>query len=1289
MIFWVKIKATVLNSIWFFKEIIAVIFLLTIVSEKITKCQTIKFNYINDMNYPEMEASFVATYSNGEKNFTLKEKDFKISENTENTQVIKVINPDREGSPVSVVLMFDISSSMKNERIDLAKEAAMGFLKNFPLETSEIAIASFSDDVSINCDFTQDFNRLKDAINNLAPDGGTNYSKAFMQNATGAIDIVKNGKYKKNIVFLTDGQSHTNALSVINQAQHEGITIYCISMALEMPQVLKDIATLTGGKYYEAVTNIYQLHNFYASIGQLLQTSGYSIIRWRALPGCERIRNVKINALGQTFNLVYDIPNYKLGFLQPDPAMLFFKGNDSLNANQTISLTAKNQPIKITEISNIKKNYFSVTDSLQFPLVVNKDERINFTLHYRNPEAGVISDKLNIMTEGCPPLRLDLNGGQEEQLKIISPKGKEIFPVGIDTLIAWEGIKRNKNVTLWYRTNPLNPWKFIEEANNLQYSWKVPIDTGMHVQIKAEPSLTDSRDYRIENKLITHMEISDFCLNANGTLVLTVDKTGMVTLYNATTGKIMMSVGGYNIKYALLSPDSKKIIGFNGPEMFVWDVTTFKLVARFTLRQKLLLSNTGADGEQTLFYTRTFKDLDNKTKVWSPASNVNIPIPAKPDNSSSDTTSSVLTAIMVDNENNLRLWNQIDNQDITQFRIKQEASVIVNPTGTLFAIAEKYKVKIYDFKSGKEQFTLDPGIFKKFSSNGNIVVTSDGINVLNFWDAQNGNPLFYLKHPTFYHLAYKTDDIVYLNNDTLFFKNLRNSSPYFKIIDPQALDAIISPDSKTLAVIHKNNTVDFYDIYEQKKINTLYDFDKPIIRARFSEDGKTFSTALEDGTVLLLKPYVNKKLKEAFSEEFAIVAPKPVVKDSILFGDVELNNNKEIIVEKYISNPGTFPVYISAIKLDSTTQVNYHTVSDFRPVVLQPGGQIPVELGYIPVKPGKSEGFMYVYTPTGSFKTILSGNGMKPQIECISENINFGKIKVFSRKDSLVAVIKNTGEKTVFISDILMDKEPAGIFSLNENTWVNELKPGETLSLSLNFSPRERGRISGRLIIKTVNNPTGYKISLTGEGVASRELWVVGKTINSSNNKPVSAMVNGIDLISGQRIYRLETDASGVFRFKLNADRDYGLTAEKERFISGSENINLTQITFKDTIYRDIYLTEIKTGAIIRMNCIFFEFAKWNLLSESKAELDNLTGILLKYPEISIEIHGHTDSIGSNESNMRLSYNRAAAVKDYLVKKGIKASRLFVFSFGENIPVTSNSSEEGRARNRRVEVKVR
>lgn len=120
-------------------------------------------------------------------------------------------------------------------------------------------------------------------------------------------------------------------------------------------------------------------------------------------------------------------------------------------------------------------------------------------------------------------------------------------------------------------------------------------------------------------------------------------------------------------------------------------------------------------------------------------------------------------------------------------------------------------------------------------------------------------------------------------------------------------------------------------------------------------------------------------------------------------------------------------------------------------------------------------------------------------------------------------------------------------------------------------------------------------------------------------------------------------------------------------------------------------ITEADTfqvGATFVLRNIFFDYDKATILQQSYNELQNLLAILQSHPTMKIEIDGHTDGHGSIDYNQRLSENRAKAVVDFLISKGIDPKRLQYKGFGKTRPIDTNTTDEGRARNRRVEFMV-
>jgi OOP family OmpA-OmpF porin len=133
-----------------------------------------------------------------------------------------------------------------------------------------------------------------------------------------------------------------------------------------------------------------------------------------------------------------------------------------------------------------------------------------------------------------------------------------------------------------------------------------------------------------------------------------------------------------------------------------------------------------------------------------------------------------------------------------------------------------------------------------------------------------------------------------------------------------------------------------------------------------------------------------------------------------------------------------------------------------------------------------------------------------------------------------------------------------------------------------------------------------------------------------------------------------------------------------------------TQSFFENTKNETVtYFTgTAKKGQKLVLKNVNFDFAKSTLQASSNAELMKVVAFMKANPSYRIALSGHTDNIGNKSSNLLLSQNRAAAVKAYLVAKGIAANRIETAGYGSSKPVASNSTDAGRAKNRRVEFVV-
>jgi len=215
-----------------------------------------------------------------------------------------------------------------------------------------------------------------------------------------------------------------------------------------------------------------------------------------------------------------------------------------------------------------------------------------------------------------------------------------------------------------------------------------------------------------------------------------------------------------------------------------------------------------------------------------------------------------------------------------------------------------------------------------------------------------------------------------------------------------------------------------------------------------------------------------------------------------------------------------------------------------------------------------------------------------------------------------------------------------------------------------------------------------YSFELRENIRPAKTLWVKGKVYDKKTTNGISAAVELIDLATKQVITKVQTSESGEYFITLPVGKDYAFNVTRKGYLFYSDNFPMSNRS-PDSIYeKNIGLQPIEANASIVLKNIFFDVNKFELKPASQAELDILVQLLTENPSVKIEISGHTDNVGQPADNLTLSINRAKAVVSYLVNKNISAQRLIAKGYGETKPIADNKSDEGRAENRRTEMKV-
>lgn len=154
-------------------------------------------------------------------------------------------------------------------------------------------------------------------------------------------------------------------------------------------------------------------------------------------------------------------------------------------------------------------------------------------------------------------------------------------------------------------------------------------------------------------------------------------------------------------------------------------------------------------------------------------------------------------------------------------------------------------------------------------------------------------------------------------------------------------------------------------------------------------------------------------------------------------------------------------------------------------------------------------------------------------------------------------------------------------------------------------------------------------------------------------------------------------------------NNDYIMTVKKPGYVNESRYFGQADSNFRTPAKVDVEIQPIEVNKSYKINDVYFPFNSFDLTGDSKAILDQLNEFLTENPSIRIEIQGHTDNIGNDNENMILSKNRAKSVYNYLVTNGINKERLSYQGYGKTVPVADNSTEEGRALNRRTVFVIR
>jgi outer membrane protein OmpA-like peptidoglycan-associated protein len=289
----------------------------------------------------------------------------------------------------------------------------------------------------------------------------------------------------------------------------------------------------------------------------------------------------------------------------------------------------------------------------------------------------------------------------------------------------------------------------------------------------------------------------------------------------------------------------------------------------------------------------------------------------------------------------------------------------------------------------------------------------------------------------------------------------------------------------------------------------------------------------------------------------------------------------------------------------------------------------------------------------------------------------------FIHADNKTLYFASTGHNGLGLSDIFYARRTA------KNTWSEP----KNIGYPINTNGEESGFVVNAAgdkayfasdhVEKDNKGLDIYEITLHQAARPEPMAFIVGRVYDATTLANLDAYVEIFNTNTSDKIYESVSDKKlGTFTAYLPPTGYFGINARRKGYLFYSNNIE----SMNDSLI--IALQPATPGSKMILHNLFFAFNSAEIQPQSEKEILYLFDFLQRNPKIRIEITGHTDNVGSEEYNQTLSLNRARALFKALQDRGIAADRMSAMGKGSKEPISSNNTEEGRANNRRVEVKI-
>lgn len=1321
-----------------------VLFLASItITAPLLQAQSLTIYDVNASSFPLIRAKFFAMDANGKPFNDLSARDFAIRENGVPRIVTSATCPPQNiVKSLSVVLTIDVSGSMSEgssgvSNLALAQTAARAWIQAMPEENVECAITSYDHNNYLNQDFTQDRKRLFKAINNLKPQGGTDYDVGLLKPQGGSLFVMQNAKNSRRIViFLTDGQGGGNEEQIIDVAKSEGVTIYCITLGMPAPENLRNIARKTGGEFFENVTNIQQAEQIYRILLQLALGNRPCEISWISEQTCNISRmntTFSLPARMLSQNFTYEIPAKSVKALEFSNENINFGGVPQRSSRELkLVIRARNSAFTISNIESSDER-FSISPTY-FQLKPGQRKVLN--VKYTPTDSGYAFTKFTISDNVCGGRTIYASAGfpgkksQVSSLSLIEPNGGESYVAGSDTTIQWRGIMPSEAVSIEFSSNRGETWQTVIPATSgLRSDWRVPSSITNQALIKLRqlqaPKLSSFKDY-----------MSSVAFLPDNKTAITLGSGGVARAWNVqngTMGQIYFSNQFGQRKNATLpgkiivSPNSKYVVaGFDEGTVRIWETQTGDLVDVYYDHADMITALHFAPDNPSVNRVLT-ASLDSTAKLWY-TENAETIHTFKHNGAVFDAAFSPDgTLIATAGADSLAIiWDTKTGDILYKLEGHTEAvlSLTFSPDGTkLLTTSADGTARVWDTRKGTalERLTGHKNIVYTgvFSPDGNRIVTCSADSTIKIWNGRNGGWIQNLRG----HQGIIRKIAFTPNGASLVSVSADHTARLWDVTTGRTVQVLGSTASQTRELLKNQqvpnlnsstgHTGEIYDIAFSRNNEYI---------ATVGTDHKVFfwnintTASVSGGSSFQSRPLVWEADTNAVQEvisaaPFSITQPRFTVHD-IDMGRQLRGETKDSIIIGFIRNNDNTPLRIDEIAFVGDNSSDYSIVSGGAPCMIPPKGTRNLEIRFKPCCIGDRPTQLRIVSQSNIKFVNVTGAGVAPLVVLPNKIIDFEEVKIKQQRDTLVAILKNISLQPIIITNITFaGPNTTDFYSIpairKDTSYI--LYPQDRMSLRLRYKPTSAGRTSCQLQIyyNGLGSPATIQLYGTGGSTISAYIQAYGlrpnpnPTRKDSTEYPIQTLrVEEFLATTMHPLLNYVFFDNGSYTIPRRYNR---LAPEQVRRITETkqpfEKILSAESTLE--VYRNI-LNIIGSRMVLnpssKLTLIGCKTGKEKLTIGSSASPQTLQQ---SKPSIMLSTTPTTNVTGETTAtqqqsllqrltapeDMKISEARALAVKEYLQTVwGIAEERLIVQYRTLPEKFSNEQTPDGIAENRRVEL---